>query len=184
MRGTFWVKEKRKMRHGLAVLFMAGLLVGTPCFGQSSETVKNVQHALKEKGFDPGPMDGHMGPETRSAIKKYQAQQNLTADGRLGPKTLDSLGVKEASPKAEFEASGENVKHSYGSGGKDIGEGSKAMAADVKDGHVGDGAVDFGKGVGGGVKKMAVGTGHAAKNVGKGVANAVTPDKDKKSTSQ
>jgi len=170
------------MRSGLAVLFMVGVLATTPCFGQSPETIKNVQHALKEKGFYPGPEDGVAGPETRSAIKKYQAQQNLTADGRLGPKTLDSLGVKEASPKTEFEASGQNLKHSYSSGGKEIGQGSKEMAVDVKGGHVGDAAVDLGKGVGGGVKKMAVGTGHAAKNAGKGVANAVTPDKDKKTT--
>jgi peptidoglycan hydrolase-like protein with peptidoglycan-binding domain len=165
------------MRNGLAGLVLAGLLAATPCLAQSADTVKNVQQALKDKGFDPGVADGVMGPSTRSALKKYQAQQNLTSDGRLGPKTLDSLGVKEASPKSQFKASGENVKHSYGSGGKDIGEGSKEMAGQVKDGHVGNAAVDLGKGVGSGVKKMAVGTGHAAKNVGKGVANAVTPDK-------
>jgi peptidoglycan hydrolase-like protein with peptidoglycan-binding domain len=165
------------MKSGLAVLFITGLLMGTPCFGQSTETIKGVQKALKEKKFYSGPVDGVAGSETRSAIKKYQTQQNLPADGRIGPKTLDSLGVKEASPGTQFKASGENVKQSYGSGGKEIGEGSKAMADDVKGGHVGNAAVDFGKGIGGGVKKMAVGTGHAAKNAGKGVANSVTPDK-------
>jgi hypothetical protein len=165
------------MKLTLGAFVLAASLTALPAFAQSAATVKNVQQALKDKGVDPGPVDGVMGPETRAALKKYQSQQNLTADGRVGPKTLDSLGVKEAEPDTQFKASGENVKHSYTKGGKDIGKGSKDMADDMKDGHVGDGAVDFGKGVGKGVKKMAVGTGHAAKNVGKGVANAVTPDK-------
>ncbi|HLH03783.1 MAG TPA: peptidoglycan-binding domain-containing protein [Bryobacteraceae bacterium] len=172
------------MRLSFAALFLAASLAAVPAFAQSSATVKNVQQALKDKGFDPGPIDGRLGPQTRGALKKYQASQNLDADGRIGAKTLDSLGVKEASPKQQFKASGENVSNSYPAGGRDIKEGSKDMAHDVKDGHVGDGAVSFGKGVGSGVKKMAVGTGHAAKNVGKGVANAVTPDKDKKKDTQ
>lgn len=171
------------MKTNLAALFLGAALVATAAFAQDAATIKNVQQALKDKGVNPGPVDGVDGPQTRAALKQYQSQQNLTADGRIGPKTLDSLGVKEAQPATQFKASGENIKHSYATGGKDIGEGSKDMASDVKDGHVGDGAVDLGKGVGNGVKKMAVGTGHAAKNVGKGVANAVTPDKDK-STSQ
>jgi peptidoglycan hydrolase-like protein with peptidoglycan-binding domain len=167
------------MKTSLACMFLAASLMAVPAFAQGSDTVRSVQQALKDKGFDPGPVDGLNGPVTRSAVQKFQAQQNLTADGRLGPKTLDALGVKEASPKKQFEASGENVKQSYGKGAKDIGSGSKEMATEVKSGHVGNGAVDIGKGVGKGVGKMAVGTGHAAKNVGKGVANAVVPDKDK-----
>ncbi len=166
------------MRFNWASLFLAAALVTVPAFGQNSETIKQVQQSLKDKGFDPGPIDGHNGPETRRALKKYQAKQNLTADGRIGPKTLDGLGVKQAEPAKQFEASGTNIKHSYGKGGKEIGQGSANMADQVKDGHLGNGAVDFGKGIGGGVKKMAVGTGHAAKNAAKGVANAVTPDKN------
>jgi peptidoglycan hydrolase-like protein with peptidoglycan-binding domain len=166
------------MKIKVASLFTAGLLAVTvPTFAQGSDTVKSVQQALKDKGLYSGPVDGINGVSTKSAVKKYQEDQHLSADGRIGPKTLDSLGIKSASPKAQFDASGENVKHSYTKGGKDIGEGSKNMADQVKDGKVGNAAVDFGKGVGSGVKKMAVGTGKAAKNAGKGVANAVTPDK-------
>lgn len=167
------------MRFNLAVLFMAASLAAVPAFAQSSATVKNVQQALKDKGFDPGAVDGVNGPQTREALKKFQASQNLEADGRIGAKTLDSLGVKEANPKQQFKASSENVADSYPKGAKDISGGTKEAGTDIKGGHVGDAAVDMGKGVGTGVKKMAVGTGHAAKNVGKGVANAVTPDKPK-----
>ncbi|MDQ2713010.1 MAG: peptidoglycan-binding protein [Acidobacteriota bacterium] len=168
------------MRTNLAALFLAATLAAVPAVAQNSATVKNVQQALKDKGFDPGEVDGVNGPTTRAALKKYQASQSLTADGRIGPKTLDSLGVKQAEPTTDFKASGETMKHSYGKGGKDIGEGSKNMAEQMKTGHVGNGAVDFGKGVGSGVKKMAVGTGHAAKDLGKGVKNAVVPDKSTK----
>ncbi len=168
------------MRTNLAALFLAAsLAAAVPAFAQNSATVKNVQQALKDKGFDPGQVDGINGPNTQAALKKYQAQQNLTADGRIGPKTLDSLGVKQGEPTTQFKASGEKLKNSYATGGKDIGEGTKDMADQVKTGKVGNGAVDFGKGIGQGVKKMAVGTGHAAKHAAKGVTDAVVPDKDK-----
>jgi len=101
---------------------------------------------------------------------------NLSADGRLGPKTLDSLGVKQASTSTEFDAAGENLKHSYSQGEKDIGHGTKEAGSELKHGDVVEGAKDLGKGVGHGVGKMAVGTGHAAKNVAKGTKNAVTGD--------
>ena len=145
--------------------------------GQSSDTVRAAQQALKDKGFDPGPVDGINGPQTQAAVKSFQEKQNLDADGHLGPKTLDSLGLKEARPGKEFGAAGENVKNSYGEGGKEVGHGSKQMGSDVKHGEVVDGAKSFGKGVGEGAKDIGVGTAHAAKNAAKGVKNAVTPGK-------
>jgi peptidoglycan hydrolase-like protein with peptidoglycan-binding domain len=173
------------MRLHFAALFLAASLAAVPAFAQSSATVKNVQQALKDKGYDPGPVDGIMGPQTRSALKKYQASQNLDADGRIGPKTLGSLGVKEVAPTTQFSSAGDALENSYPKGGHDIKEGAKEAEQEVKDGgHVGDGAVDLGKGVGKGVKKIAVGTGHAAKDAAKGVANAVTPDKDKNTEKQ
>jgi peptidoglycan hydrolase-like protein with peptidoglycan-binding domain len=38
----------------------------------SSEEVRLVQIRLKDSGFDPGPIDGMMGPQTRSALRKSQ----------------------------------------------------------------------------------------------------------------
>jgi len=146
---------------------------------QGSATIRDAQQALKDKGFDPGPVDGVNGPATRSAVKKYQEQQNISPDGVLGAKTLDALGVKHAESQKELAASGENVKNSYSKGGKTVAEGTKDAGTDIKHGEVGEGAVDFGKGVGKGTAKIAEGTGHAAKNVGKGVKNAVVPNEKK-----
>jgi len=148
---------------------------------QSSDAIRDAQQALKDKGFDPGPVDGVNGPATRAAVKKYQADQNLAADGVLGPKTLDALGVKHQESQDQIATGGSVVKRTYSKGGKTIAEGTKDAGTDVKHGEVGEGAVDFGKGVGKGVAKMGEGTGHAAKDIAKGVKNAVVPN-DKKVT--
>jgi len=145
---------------------------------QSSDEVRQAQQALKDKGLDPGPVDGVDGPRTRAAVREYQKQQNLTADGKLGPQTLDSLGVKHGTAGTEMHEAGTNIKQSYKSGGKEIGEGSKGLGHDVKHGDVVGGAKEFGKGVGEGAKDIGVGTGHAAKNAAKGVKTAVTGEKD------
>jgi peptidoglycan hydrolase-like protein with peptidoglycan-binding domain len=149
---------------------------------QDRDTIRAAQQALKDKGFDPGPVDGVDGTQTRAATREFQKKQNLDADGRLGPQTLDTLGVKEGTAGTEMHKAGSNLKNSYGSGGKDIGRGGKELGSDVKHGNVVDGAKDLGKGVGSGAKKIGVGTGHAAKNAAEGVKDAVTRDKgtDKK----
>lgn len=159
---------------GMAAVVLGLCVVCPAIHAQSSADIQAAQQALKDKGFDPGPIDGVDGPKTKSAIKEFQKSQNLTADGRLGPQTLDGLGVKQGTAKTNMKAAGSNLKNSYGTGGKEIGEGSKELGENVKDGHVVAGAKDFGKGVGEGAAKIGVGTGHAAKNAAKGVKNAVT----------
>lgn len=63
--------------------------------GMSSETVRKAQQALKDKGFDPGPVDGIMGPQTREAVKKFQDKQaDVKATGQLNQQTLSALGVE------------------------------------------------------------------------------------------
>jgi peptidoglycan hydrolase-like protein with peptidoglycan-binding domain len=167
------------MRRPLLVLsFAIGCgLIPTCLTAQSADAIRSAQEALKAKGFDPGEADGVDGPKTRSAVRAFQKQQNMKADGRLGPQTLDSLGVQEAPAGAQMKKAGSNIKNSYTTGGKQIGEGGKEFGSDVKHGELTDGAKDLGKGVGQGAAKIGVGTGHAAKNVAKGVKNAFTPDK-------
>ena len=53
--------------------------------------VKLVQTALKEAGFDPGVADGKMGTKTKNAIMAFQKANGLTADGKIGYKTLAKL---------------------------------------------------------------------------------------------
>jgi murein L,D-transpeptidase YcbB/YkuD len=51
----------------------------------------DVQKALLKAGFDPGPVDGRLGKKTRAAIKAFQKQNHLTADGVVGEKTWAAL---------------------------------------------------------------------------------------------
>ncbi len=56
---------------------------GTRSVGAAgSETVRDIQSNLARMGYDPGPVDGVAGPRTRAAIRRYQRDHGLAADGR------------------------------------------------------------------------------------------------------
>jgi hypothetical protein len=59
----------------------------------SKDKVKEIQEALKDKGFDPGAADGVIGPETNQAIREFQKSNNLQVTGRIDEKTAGALGV-------------------------------------------------------------------------------------------
>ena len=58
------------------------------------EQVKAVQQALKDKGHDPGAVDGKMGPKTQAALRDFQSKEGLKASGRLDADTMSKLGVE------------------------------------------------------------------------------------------
>jgi peptidoglycan hydrolase-like protein with peptidoglycan-binding domain len=62
--------------------------------GGNAEQVKAVQQALKDKGLDPGEVDGKMGPKTQQAIRDYQQKEGLKATGRIDTETASKLGVQ------------------------------------------------------------------------------------------
>jgi peptidoglycan hydrolase-like protein with peptidoglycan-binding domain len=63
--------------------------------GGNREQVKAVQQALKDKGHDPGTVDGVMGPKTRGALKDFQKKEGIKDTGRLDQETMTKLGVEE-----------------------------------------------------------------------------------------
>lgn len=54
-------------------------------------TTAEIQAALKALGYDPGPLDGKPGPKTTAAVKHFQQDNDLVADGVFGPKTQAAL---------------------------------------------------------------------------------------------
>ena len=52
-----------------------------------------VQQALTNAGFDPGPVDGKPGRKTQKAIKDFQRDAGLKADGKVGFRTLSELAT-------------------------------------------------------------------------------------------
>jgi len=69
--------------------------------------VRAAQQALRDKGFNPGPIDGVMGPRTTAAVKDFQEKENLTVTGSLDAETnarLMASGPPAASPASEPRA--------------------------------------------------------------------------------
>lgn len=54
--------------------------------------VRDLQKALKARGFSPGQVDGVLGGSTMRAVEAYQRSKGM-ASGQLTIKTLKSLGV-------------------------------------------------------------------------------------------
>jgi peptidoglycan hydrolase-like protein with peptidoglycan-binding domain len=62
----------------------------------SMTDTRAAQEALKTEGFDPGPIDGLMGPRTRAAINDYQTKNNLPVTGMLDDATMAKLNVRSS----------------------------------------------------------------------------------------
>ena len=55
--------------------------------------VREVQRALRDLGYHPGPIDGTLGAQTRMALEKYQLAERLTVTGQLDAATMHRLDV-------------------------------------------------------------------------------------------
>ncbi|HEV8142329.1 MAG TPA: peptidoglycan-binding domain-containing protein, partial [Methylomirabilota bacterium] len=99
-----------KMTMGLA---LAGVMLTGSAFAQATmrspatgpdEMVKAAQQALKEKGHNPGSVDGRMGPKTQQALRDFQNAQGIQATGELDAKTMVSLGIEPARTSSAGES--------------------------------------------------------------------------------
>jgi peptidoglycan hydrolase-like protein with peptidoglycan-binding domain len=81
-----------------------------------SEQVKAVQQALKDKGHDPGTIDGKMGPKTQAALRDFQSKEGLKASGRLDADTMSKLGVEAKAGAAAGSSSTPSASPSGTSG--------------------------------------------------------------------
>jgi peptidoglycan hydrolase-like protein with peptidoglycan-binding domain len=69
--------------------------------GEDYEVSVQAQRQLKALGFNPGSVDGHVGPQTETALREYQRSYRLPQTGRLDEVTLRSLlpeRFQESSP--------------------------------------------------------------------------------------
>lgn len=55
--------------------------------------VMRVQKALADAGFDPGTIDGSLGPRTQTAIQAYQQKNGLSV-GAMTYETVEKLGIR------------------------------------------------------------------------------------------
>jgi peptidoglycan hydrolase-like protein with peptidoglycan-binding domain len=57
------------------------------------ERYREIQQVLTEKGYYSGPVNGVWGAESVAALKRFQAENNLAPDGKLGALSLITLGL-------------------------------------------------------------------------------------------
>jgi peptidoglycan hydrolase-like protein with peptidoglycan-binding domain len=65
--------------------------------GAGSEQVRLLQQRLHELNYDPGPVDGKIGPQTRGALRDFQNARGLGGTGRVDAATLSALNIQTAS---------------------------------------------------------------------------------------
>ena len=85
----------------------------------SQDQIKKIQQALKDKGHDPGPIDGNMNSRTQEALRAFQKSQNITVTGTLDSSTAAALGV--TAPSASGAGSSSSGKSGSSSGGSSSG---------------------------------------------------------------
>nr|WP_249162360.1 peptidoglycan-binding domain-containing protein [Bradyrhizobium diazoefficiens] len=59
-----------------------------------ASVVRDIQRALKELGFNPGPIGGEYNDLTVAAVAAFQATKGLVVDGQVGPQTAKRLKVE------------------------------------------------------------------------------------------
>ncbi len=57
-----------------------------------------IQQSLATKGYFAGPVNGTWGADSVEALKRFQRDQNIGDDGKLGSLSLIALGL---GPKRE-----------------------------------------------------------------------------------
>ena len=73
--------------------------------GSSGDTVRTIQTKLKRWGYYNGSVDGIYGKQTTEAVKYFQQQNGLPADGICGEKTLAALGISSTGNSSSANAS-------------------------------------------------------------------------------
>lgn len=57
------------------------------------ERYREIQQALVSKGYFHGEPNGEWSSDSQDALKRFQADQHLTADGKLSSMSLIALGL-------------------------------------------------------------------------------------------
>jgi peptidoglycan hydrolase-like protein with peptidoglycan-binding domain len=72
--------------------------------GSRGSAVRLAQRRLKDRSYNPGPIDGWFGPKTERAVKQYQRDRDLDADGIIGPRTWARLDPPTVQSGSEGDA--------------------------------------------------------------------------------
>ena len=74
--------------------------------GSSGATVKTMQTKLINGGYLTGKADGIFGSKTKAAVIRFQRNNGLSADGIVGTKTAQAMGLKLSGSSSSGNNSG------------------------------------------------------------------------------
>ena len=58
-----------------------------------AERLREIQKALADKGYFKGEVNGTWNADSVTALKQFQTERNLTADGKINALSLIGLGL-------------------------------------------------------------------------------------------
>lgn len=73
--------------------------------GSRGDSVKTVQQKLIRWGYLKGSADGIFGAKTKAAVVAFQKKNGLTADGIIGTRTAQALGISLSGTTSSFSSS-------------------------------------------------------------------------------
>jgi hypothetical protein len=82
----------------------------------SMTSVRGAQATLKQQGLYKGQVDGKIGPQTRSALTQFQAQNGLSQTARLDQPTIDKLTSGASMPQTRASQPGSMPQQSSAPG--------------------------------------------------------------------
>ncbi len=77
--------------------------------GSRGNEVRQIQKKLRELGYYSGSVDGIYGTGTQKAVRSFQKNCGITADGIAGPKTLRYLGLSSSSTGSSGKYSSSDI---------------------------------------------------------------------------
>ena len=83
-----------------------GTCVQAADYSSDQALVKEVQEKLNSEGYDCGTPDGVFGAKTSSALKQYQGDHSLTADGIINEELLSAMDLLGEGTEAGEENGG------------------------------------------------------------------------------
>ncbi len=81
----------------MVTINMRGSTADAVTIGSQGDTVREIQKALEYNGYYRGEIDGIFGENTKTAVKNFQRDSGLKADGIVGDATMRALGINKSS---------------------------------------------------------------------------------------
>jgi len=94
--GHFEISPRRKVDVGPQFPLRAMRALAAGRTAPDKALVEAIQKRLAGLGYQPGAIDGRVGPATRSAIRYFQEQNRRPITGEVSPSILEALNAADA----------------------------------------------------------------------------------------